>query len=256
MNGSGSSAVAIIDQYRNAIGRPHGHRHTWLIGHERIPTAVKPIPSGQGSIQHQCIRAVDLFDGQQPAPSARASCRHRDTDIQGFVVNRLLRDRDASLLQRINALPKPPAIEGVLDVQVDTQDNVWAVVWGASLARFGHDQVVAQVVESMLVNFVRAEQRTWVRVVVDGAEAFAGLMPPGTSKEFNGQTLVELATGNGQGGEESDRGVRPSEAPRIRPECQGLQCPVLRFAHDQRAHAEQNPQRAEVAQAGRGRHAG
>ena len=46
---------------------------------------------------------------------------------------------------------------------------------------------------------VRAEQRTWVRVVVDGAEAFAGLMPPGTSKEFNGQTVVELDTGNGQG---------------------------------------------------------
>ena len=46
---------------------------------------------------------------------------------------------------------------------------------------------------------VRAEQRTWVRVVVDGAEAFAGLMPPGTSKEFNAQTVVELSTGNGQG---------------------------------------------------------
>jgi cytoskeletal protein RodZ len=46
---------------------------------------------------------------------------------------------------------------------------------------------------------VRAEQRTWVRVMVDGTEAFAGLMPPGTSKEFNGQTVVELATGNGQG---------------------------------------------------------
>jgi cytoskeletal protein RodZ len=46
---------------------------------------------------------------------------------------------------------------------------------------------------------VRAEQRTWVRVVVDGAEAFAGLMPPGTSKEFNGQNEVELDTGNGQG---------------------------------------------------------
>jgi hypothetical protein len=46
---------------------------------------------------------------------------------------------------------------------------------------------------------VRAEQRTWVRVVVDGTESFAGLMPPGTSKEFNGQTVVELATGNGQG---------------------------------------------------------
>ena len=46
---------------------------------------------------------------------------------------------------------------------------------------------------------VRAEERTWVRVVVDGTEAFAGLMPPGASKEFNGQNVVELATGNGQG---------------------------------------------------------
>jgi hypothetical protein len=46
---------------------------------------------------------------------------------------------------------------------------------------------------------VRAEQRIWVRVIVDGAEAFAGLLPPGTSKEFNGQNVVELATGNGLG---------------------------------------------------------
>jgi hypothetical protein len=46
---------------------------------------------------------------------------------------------------------------------------------------------------------VRAEQRTWVRALVDGNEAFAGLMPPGTSKEFDGQTVVELVTGNGQG---------------------------------------------------------
>ena len=35
-----------------------------------------------------------------------------------------------------NALPAPPAIEGVLDVQVDKDDGLWAVVWGASLARF------------------------------------------------------------------------------------------------------------------------
>ena len=46
---------------------------------------------------------------------------------------------------------------------------------------------------------VRAEERTWVRVVVDGTEAFAGLMPPGTSKEFSAQNVVELDTGNGQG---------------------------------------------------------
>ena len=46
---------------------------------------------------------------------------------------------------------------------------------------------------------VRAEQRTWLRVVVDGAEAFAGLLTPGTSKEFNGQAVVELTTGNGLG---------------------------------------------------------
>jgi len=46
---------------------------------------------------------------------------------------------------------------------------------------------------------VRAEQRVWVRVTVDGAEAFAGLLPPGASKEFTGQNVIELVTGNGQG---------------------------------------------------------
>jgi cytoskeletal protein RodZ len=46
---------------------------------------------------------------------------------------------------------------------------------------------------------VRAEQRVWVSVAVDGAVAFAGQMPPGTSKEFNGQNVVEVSTGNGLG---------------------------------------------------------
>ena len=46
---------------------------------------------------------------------------------------------------------------------------------------------------------VRAEQRAWVRVTVDGTETYAGLMVPGASKEFNGQNVVELTTGNGLG---------------------------------------------------------
>jgi cytoskeleton protein RodZ len=46
---------------------------------------------------------------------------------------------------------------------------------------------------------VRAEQRTWVSVTVDGQVAFAGLMPPGEAREFNGQSVVEVLTGNGMG---------------------------------------------------------
>ncbi len=46
---------------------------------------------------------------------------------------------------------------------------------------------------------VRAEQRLWLRVTVDGVEAFAGLMVPGDSKEFVGQQVVEIVTGNGLG---------------------------------------------------------
>lgn len=46
---------------------------------------------------------------------------------------------------------------------------------------------------------VRAEQRAWLRVTVDGTEAFAGLLAPGTSKEFTGQNVIELITSNGQG---------------------------------------------------------
>jgi transcriptional regulator with XRE-family HTH domain len=46
---------------------------------------------------------------------------------------------------------------------------------------------------------VRAEQRVWLRVTVDGGEAFAGLLAPGASKEFTGQNVIELITGNGQG---------------------------------------------------------
>jgi cytoskeletal protein RodZ len=46
---------------------------------------------------------------------------------------------------------------------------------------------------------VRAEQRSWVGVKVDGAEVFAGLMPPGEAREFIGLSVVEVVTGNGKG---------------------------------------------------------
>ncbi|MBL8056408.1 MAG: DUF4115 domain-containing protein [Anaerolineales bacterium] len=46
---------------------------------------------------------------------------------------------------------------------------------------------------------VRAEQRVWLRAVVDGAETFAGQLTPGEAREFVGNTAVELWTGNGLG---------------------------------------------------------
>ena len=46
---------------------------------------------------------------------------------------------------------------------------------------------------------VRAELRTWVSVKVDGAEKFAGLLLPGETREFVGQGVVEVVTGNGKG---------------------------------------------------------
>jgi hypothetical protein len=46
---------------------------------------------------------------------------------------------------------------------------------------------------------VRAELRSWVSVKVDGVEKFAGLMPPGEAREFVGQGMVEVVTGNGKG---------------------------------------------------------
>lgn len=46
---------------------------------------------------------------------------------------------------------------------------------------------------------VRAEQRIWLRVLVDGVEIYVGQMPPGATREFQGQQAVELWTGNGKG---------------------------------------------------------
>ncbi len=46
---------------------------------------------------------------------------------------------------------------------------------------------------------VRAEHRAWLSVKVDGVEVFSGLMVPGASKEFVGQQVVEVVTGNGLG---------------------------------------------------------
>jgi cytoskeleton protein RodZ len=46
---------------------------------------------------------------------------------------------------------------------------------------------------------VLAEQRVWVSVQVDGQELYAGLMPPGEAREFVGQSVIEVTTGNGLG---------------------------------------------------------
>ncbi|MEP7359175.1 MAG: helix-turn-helix domain-containing protein [Anaerolineales bacterium] len=46
---------------------------------------------------------------------------------------------------------------------------------------------------------IRAEERSWVGVKVDGAEVYAGLMAPGETREFVGQAVVEVVTGNGLG---------------------------------------------------------
>ena len=46
---------------------------------------------------------------------------------------------------------------------------------------------------------VRAEQRLWLRAVVDGAETYVGQLAPGDAREFVGNSVVELWTGNGRG---------------------------------------------------------
>ncbi len=46
---------------------------------------------------------------------------------------------------------------------------------------------------------VRAELRSWVSVKVDGVEKFGGLLLPGETREFVGQGVVEVVTGNGKG---------------------------------------------------------
>jgi transcriptional regulator with XRE-family HTH domain len=46
---------------------------------------------------------------------------------------------------------------------------------------------------------VLAEQRIWARVLVDGVESFAGLLPPNTRRDFSGQTVIEIVTSNGRG---------------------------------------------------------
>lgn len=46
---------------------------------------------------------------------------------------------------------------------------------------------------------VRAEQRIWVAVTVDGVEQFAGLLAAGEVRDFVGQQTVAVSTGNGLG---------------------------------------------------------
>ncbi len=50
------------------------------------------------------------------------------------------------------------------------------------------------------VNIVlRADQRTWLRIVVDGVETFSGLLAPGTTREIAGVQKVEIWTANAGG---------------------------------------------------------
>lgn len=50
------------------------------------------------------------------------------------------------------------------------------------------------------VNVVlRVDQRTWLRIVVDGAETFQGLLPPGELREIAGVQKVEIWTANAGG---------------------------------------------------------
>lgn len=50
------------------------------------------------------------------------------------------------------------------------------------------------------VNLVlRVDQRTWLRIVVDGAETFQGLLPPGELREIAGVQKVEIWTANAGG---------------------------------------------------------
>ncbi|HEY70768.1 MAG TPA: helix-turn-helix domain-containing protein [Anaerolineae bacterium] len=44
-----------------------------------------------------------------------------------------------------------------------------------------------------------AEQHTWIRVSADGEERYVGRMDPGETIEVQGQTVVEIVTGNGGG---------------------------------------------------------
>lgn len=44
-----------------------------------------------------------------------------------------------------------------------------------------------------------AEQRAWVRVLVDGRLSFQGRIAPGDVKDYSGDRIVEVSTGNGAG---------------------------------------------------------
>jgi transcriptional regulator with XRE-family HTH domain len=43
------------------------------------------------------------------------------------------------------------------------------------------------------------EKRAWIRVLVDGEQVFQGRAAPGTLLEYQGETSVEVTTGNGSG---------------------------------------------------------
>jgi cytoskeletal protein RodZ len=47
--------------------------------------------------------------------------------------------------------------------------------------------------------YIVVRQRAWMRVLVDGDEAFSGRVVPGSAYQFDGDSQVEILTGNGAG---------------------------------------------------------
>lgn len=90
----------------------------------------------------------------------------------------------------------PTITEAPLTPTVEVQlESPIAPVTETPFPTFEFLPVAQNVVDIRLV----IEKRSWVRVLVDGDEAFQGRAAPGTLLEYQGQETIEVTTGNGAG---------------------------------------------------------
>jgi cytoskeletal protein RodZ len=95
------------------------------------------------------------------------------------------------LLQSPSPLPVQPTATGTRGAGINETQ--------ASETQALSELVLPEEVDSAVQVYILVKQRSWMRVLVDGDEAFAGRVLAGSAYPFSGDESVEVLTGNGAG---------------------------------------------------------
>jgi cytoskeletal protein RodZ len=117
--------------------------------------------------------------------------------------------RISTVQSDVDPQPTAPPIAEILlpsPVPTEPQPTPTATANGPALLQPEVEEVAAQPTEGPpeqgdvpVQIYIVVRQRAWMRVLVDGGEAFSGRVIPGGAYTFSGDEQVEILTGNGAG---------------------------------------------------------